>query len=704
MNKKFVVGFGILISGFLLAGSRTSSGTQDVRQPKLQYEVRVAQKLIQVSVLDKSGNPVTDLAKEEFELSDNGKRVAFDQFERRTMGVPLDELSSQPGGQAINRRFFLIFDFSLSGVRGLQKAKQAGLKFLDEVLQPRDEVAMVTFTMPVGMRVHEYLTMDHERIRKAVEGLGTGPLVGRAENLARFWVSQADRAAQKGRQELGEMQDYEYAAQYGDLSALNADKKMDSLNQALQFSKQLRTLAKSLRSVPGTKNVILFSDGIPRQILYGTRTRTMSTMSEATSADQYAAQNSAFSETQVPRQNTLNAYQKMMEEFKTSNCPVYTFDTGESRAGADISVMEGMEGGGQISSSSGETLREIANITGGRYLGNTSDTAKAVQSVKNITGAVYVLGYPVKDTWDGKYHKIKVKVLRKGCDVIAQTGYYNPKPYSEYSTDDKLFQLMDLALSDNPQFLSPGGDLPFVVFPVWDQGWSYAAGIARVSGERTAEILGKDVETFLLVLNAKNDILSISNMSFGGAAPSKGDLDGRFVIPMKPGSYTFRIVARNRTSGWGARGNSTLVISDASAAAAWVDPPLLLMPASQVVVAEATPAMALSTLYPYDTAGYMPALGPIPAGTLDLWAVLRCSGALAQADLSVSGTLAAGSEATGTAVPMTILKQQPGGSAKCLFVQFPVSGLLPGTYTLTFEVKEANGFLNGKSAVSFKIK
>ena len=423
--------------------------------------------------------------------------MAFDQFERKIFGVQPDSPDQSAFRSGMSRRFFLIFDFSLTGIRGIQKSKQAGLRFMDEALQPSDEVAMVSFAMPRGLRVHEYLTTDHARIRRDIENLGTSSLVGRAENLAHYWVNQVERASQKGNQSVGEMDESEYAARFGDASVFNKDKKIDALNQGLQFSRELRTLAKSLRSVPGTKNVILFSDGIPRQVLYGKRSREATTMSEWTTPDQLAAQLNAYSDTQVPRQNILSAYQGMMEEFKTSNCPVYAFDTGDGRSGADIDERESAEAGGSIASSGSETLREISNTTGGRFLGNTSDTAKAIQSIKNITGAIYVLGYPVKSNWDGKYHKVKVKVLRKGCEVVAQAGYYNPKPYKEYSTDDKLFQLMDLALSDNPQFLSAGGNLPFAAFPVWEQGWSYVAGVARVPGERTAEVLGKNAETFL---------------------------------------------------------------------------------------------------------------------------------------------------------------------------------------------------------------
>ena len=688
---------------FLSERASPPAPRQDVPRPKLQYDVRVALKLVQVSVLNKDGNPVTDLAREDFELTDNGKAVAFDQFENKVMGLPTD-LSGQPGfGSGINRRYFLIFDFSLSGVRGIQKARQAGLKFLDEVLQPSDEVAMVSFVMPRGLRVHEYLTTDHARIRKDIENLGTSSVAGRAENLARYWVNQADVAAQKGAAAAA-LEDYEISAQYQDTSILNKDKKVDSLNQGLQFSRQLGTLAESLRYVPGhEKRRPLFRWDPPPGPLRDQEPGGLDDVGvdDRGSIRRLGGLLCGHPDSQAERARLLPENDGGVQDFELPGLRLrhrrFPGGPGYLRCGGlgDRRVDHQL----RIRDAPGRS----PNTTGGRFLGNTSDISKAVQSLKNITGAIYVLGYPVQATWDGKYHKVKVKVRRKGCDVVAQAGYYNPKPYKDYSTDDKLFQLLDLALSDNPQYMSGGGDLPFAAFPVWEGGWSYAAGIARVAGDRTADLVGKNSETFLLLLNDQNDILAITSIKFGGLTPSKGALDGRFIMPLKPGRYVLRLVARNSVTGWGARGTSPLIIPDASASAVWIDPPLLLYPATDIVPAEAPGMMTLGALYPYDAAAYAPALGPVPAGTPELFSVLRCAGALGNADVAVSATLAV-QGGLPSDVPVTVVKQTKSGGTQVLFVQFPSAGLAPGTYTLTFAVKESSGFLSGNTAVTFGIQ
>lgn len=80
---------------FLIAGlsSEPSSSSQEAVRPQkpLQYEVRVTVKLIQVIVTTKKGNPVTDLRKEDFVLTDNGQEMKLTEFEKHVLSIPSAE-------------------------------------------------------------------------------------------------------------------------------------------------------------------------------------------------------------------------------------------------------------------------------------------------------------------------------------------------------------------------------------------------------------------------------------------------------------------------------------------------------------------------------------------------------------------------------------------------------------------------------------
>ncbi len=102
----------LLIPG-LAAGAPSVPG-QDAAiraQKPIQHEVTVGLKLIQVYVTDKKGKPVTDLRREEFTVSDNGRLMTISDFERHVLApapkapTPAAEAAAMPATKpAASRR------------------------------------------------------------------------------------------------------------------------------------------------------------------------------------------------------------------------------------------------------------------------------------------------------------------------------------------------------------------------------------------------------------------------------------------------------------------------------------------------------------------------------------------------------------------------------------------------------------------------
>jgi len=103
--------------------------------------------------MDKKGHPIPDLVKSDFVVTDNGQPVDITEFEVRTIAGPGPEAGAgqpseapaqaavrppQAGGESaapeagITRRFILFFDFAFNNPRGVKKAKEAALHFLDK--------------------------------------------------------------------------------------------------------------------------------------------------------------------------------------------------------------------------------------------------------------------------------------------------------------------------------------------------------------------------------------------------------------------------------------------------------------------------------------------------------------------------------------------------------------------------------------------
>jgi VWFA-related protein len=256
--------------------AQTKSGQKSVQNP--HHEVSVSLKLLQVYVMDKSGNSVPGLKPADFEITDDGKPVSITDFEYHAAVIPgaasdMPAPAAQAEPARLSRKFFLWYDFGFNDPKGAKRAKTAGLHFLDSQIRPEDEVALLTSTSVKGLTVQEYLTKDHLRVRKNIEALDIGRVVGRASEIEQLmdrdqeWARWDDPGkplidnpdANKGRPA-------EEAAKVlvrGEGSSAQLVYKQ----HCLEFLRDFNDMAKALRYVPGTKSLILFSGGIARALL-----------------------------------------------------------------------------------------------------------------------------------------------------------------------------------------------------------------------------------------------------------------------------------------------------------------------------------------------------------------------------------------------------------------------------------------------------
>lgn len=72
-----------------------------------------------------------------------------------------------------------------------------------------------------------------------------------------------------------------------------------------------------------------------------------------------------------------------------------------------------------------ETMRGLANLTGGRAFYNTNDVEGSVRTALDDRRSSYTLGYyPDHGKWDGQFREIKLKVNRPDLQVRLRNGYF----------------------------------------------------------------------------------------------------------------------------------------------------------------------------------------------------------------------------------------------------------------------------------------
>ncbi|RPI99575.1 MAG: VWA domain-containing protein, partial [Candidatus Aminicenantes bacterium] len=365
------------------AGRPPSSAQVKAKAPgvSIQHEVTVTLKLIQVFVTAADGKPALDLERSDFIVTDNGQPQTITDFEKHVLAPPPPERAvptPPPGrdaGPLLSRKFFFIIDYVRNELEGVMKARNAVLEFIEEVVRPGDEVALYTLSSLSGLTLHEYLTTDHDKLRRTLKKVRDLP-----------GITPIGNDSVGGHEAMGmEVMNAEIFGRHGGHSGTGGRN---------HFA-EIAAWAKSLRAIPGQKNVILFSRGFGDAVIR-------------------------------PGDSGNSLFKLMTRELATANAPVFTVNT---TTGVADKIAQGVFP--ELS------LDYLSRTTGGAYFPDVNYYARIATDIQDATANYYVIGYTIPALWDGKYHDVKVEVLKKGYEVHAQRGYFNPVPFAKLTPVEK---------------------------------------------------------------------------------------------------------------------------------------------------------------------------------------------------------------------------------------------------------------------------
>lgn len=614
----------------------------------LQYEVSVILKLIQVFAADAKGNPAPDLEKSDFVLYDNGKLQKITEFEKHFIQMPeavgaepaVSEAALQPAPAAaplMKRKYILLFDNDSNDLEeGINKSRKAALEFLDNNVQPGDEVAFFSCSPTSGLTVHEYFASDHRKIREAIEKIRSIP----GESLSGLAVesfSEHERANPEQPSLDG-------------IFSLFKDFDTGSHRVAYvrrDFILRMTELAKALRQVDGQKNIILFSKAF-RHIMDN------------------------------PSDPDAMRFREMAKELASANCPVFVVNT-----------VGGMDK--QLSPNVG--LSYLSNITGGKYYDNADNYAANAQSIQNVTSNYYVLGYSIGAAWDGKFHDIKVEVKKKGYKTYGQKGYFNPAPFNKLSAMEKSLHLIDVALGEDPYFGQPMS-FPLAALPFSDKTGTNTLLLSLIPVKTMLEDVGKKTEVISLVLAGDKSIVAGRRAEVDWTTFSAETLCQYSAAALAPGRYEARVVVRNLETGKAAVGACVVEVPEATTAALKLFPPLFVGPyrSTQYVnfngdaKDKGGQAFSLSQAFLFPTRQYSPLPGELEEGSESFLAVLRCerSGPDQAQNFHVRAWLEIPGGGQKTPLKVSLLASVKRDEILFLILEFRASApLAAGPYTLS---------------------
>jgi len=649
-----------------------------------QYQVTVVLKLVQVYVRDNKGNPITDLTKDDFILYDNGKLQTVTDFEKHLLKKPEKKVEEEIAATELppasdvssrmNRKFIFLLDIDRNDAPGVEKARKAALHFLDTQIQLTDEVGIFSYSRFYGLIIHEYFTSDHQEAREAIERIAEIPGIQPRSSTEITLASeraQAEAAAEgesRGRQTGAQAGESQIESSRGSPINFrfvdNPGDPDDIEHRTSNYISSIKELSKSLRYIPGYKNIILFSAGIPRSLLFS------------------------------PHQKFRESYEEMAKELATSSSPVYTVNT---------------RGLGRV-----QSLEMLSKLSGGKHFHNVMDYKGIAEQIQDATSNYYVLGYYISETWDGDYHEIKVKVKRKGSQVHAQQGYYNPKPFGELSEFERMLHLLDMAMGKNPYFQQPV-KFNTLALPFSGKEEPNFVLLSEIPLDTISEIIRGKTELVSFIFNTNNDIVSSVKGDIDFSAISQKKIYHYTISSLRPGQYECRVVIRNTETGRAALASTSAEILKPTQSGIKLFPPLLIVPEEKSYylrleeedkkkkTKDAAPS--LSDIYPFLSNEHSPLVGDLEQGTPKLLAVVRSSVVdIQDPDIELTAFLFDYELTEKTPLPLSILASEKQKETDVLLCELQLPEMKPGKYFIKIAAEERKTGAKAETSQTFRVK
>jgi VWFA-related protein len=570
-----------LIGPLAAAAARVPTAPQKIQQ-ELKHDVSVTLKLLQVYVSDEQGRPVPDLRREDFMLYDNGEPRDITDFERHLMPARKPEAGGEtravagpgPTPPRLPRKFFMLLDLVGNDDVGVIKAKRTALHFLESQLLPADQAAVLSFTPGTGLNLHCYLTDDAARLKKAIKEAKEVPPGKTPPGPS--W----GKLMQQAEAEAGLAPENAATQTMSGETAFREPSLALKLRSAAYLPLEVSELSKALNYLPGHKHLVFFSGGGYRRL--------------------------------------LPLYRRMGRELAASNCLVYAVNTMGER-----SNLRGYE------YVAGENLEVLASLSGGRYYEDVDRAQEIASDIQNASGNYYVLGYAIDSAWDGAYHELKVEVRREGCRVHAQAGYFNPKPFSQFSDLEKQLHLLDLALSPHPYHQEPLR-IPLLPLICRKSGGGHLILMSCIPVAQIKQHLQGKSELITLLYDQSGALVASNRGEVMFEAIPEEKLFQYTVTELPPGSYEGRLVVRDLDTGGASVGSASVRIPDPKEKIPLLDPPLLLVPGERARFLRLSQATdqgesmpSIAEFYPFVSNHWLPLIDRLAAAPTPLLAVLR---------------------------------------------------------------------------------
>ncbi|HEV7429325.1 MAG TPA: VWA domain-containing protein [Thermoanaerobaculia bacterium] len=411
--------------------------------PPLTAHVDVNVVNVDVTVTDRSGKPVMNLSRGDFEIYEDGKLMNVSNFsaiehtvqKTTTASAPASAEQQAPAAAPLHRKLLILIDNNY-----LEKQERdRAIKTIEKYLQSSEfqgewALAAIGHTiMPVQL-----FTSDKALLHAAFEKVRQMPVNAVYHEIDRSILSDRSRKI------LDFGSDYDYG------EAIRFNSREQTFRNVMTLRNTARAvadMAASYSADEGKKFMILVTGGMESNTSYTSYDKSTDRQMEQLRLDM-----AKIVDAMVREANAAN-FTIHVVNAKTRGMQAPQHDVENRSSGINLSAQNiylGKWGDDPIDTTDLDSIPlSVALGTGGMYLPSANLT-ESIQRIDTQTSNFYSLGYTPAHSGDRRYHTIKVKVKRPGVMVANRVGYYDLSP------DDRLEESLHARLT----FDHPIGELP----------------------------------------------------------------------------------------------------------------------------------------------------------------------------------------------------------------------------------------------------
>jgi VWFA-related protein len=371
-----------------------------------------------VVALDGRGNPIADLTQADLTLTDRGqpREIAFFRFDGAApadAGTPLPPLSpgfvtNRPEYQPEPHRNVtaIVLDLVNTAPPDQNRAREQRLRHL-KALPANTPVGLFRFSDTEPVRLIAPFTSQIDLMRSQIGVLSTSlrrefvtpgyqarPIVG-GECGAADGSGPVPGAGTPG---TGGGRSSSTMAEGMSAFVESNSRGLSAVNQTIRISRldltlaNLEALGNHLSAIPGRKNVVWISSGMPIQL-------------------------------KAAKVNFEPPIRLAAQRLANQGIMIYPVDAKGNCRGLDKSESEGPYGITDATQDVFSTLNVVADVTGGRVTKYDDDLSKGILAASNDLHGTYTIGFYAVDQPDDRWHAISLATKRRGITLRHRQGY-----------------------------------------------------------------------------------------------------------------------------------------------------------------------------------------------------------------------------------------------------------------------------------------